>query len=691
MSYGILKVDTITFTDSGIDKSVSISGLVQNPTFSGNITATGTISGNTVQGQTVSGVTVTGTTANFTSGVFTNISGGIYTFTSGVFAAGSAANPSISFTSDPNTGLYSPGADQVAISTNGTGRLFVNADGNVAVGTSSPSTTWGRSIKIEGVSNAAVEITEGTVDTALISAAGSFGIVGTTSNHPFYIRTNGTERLRITSDGKVGLGTSSPSELLTVGGATVNIGLFNSTPGTTVSPSFSTINFYGFSQDANGNIASISAGNSQTNEYGGVLRFSTNTTGATHTERMRIDSSGRVGIGTTSPDERLTLGAASKIKLNRADNATGATIHNGGGLEGLIFNELNAEGCKFQNNGTTVLRIDSLNRVGIGTTSPGSALDIRGDFTFANSESAYNTNYYGVLHSENAGDTGYLQFRGASGLGKAIGVAGFGTETVLFAGSTERARIDSSGRLGLGTSSPAAALDVVGQINSTTGYASNKFGVNNSAIPVTTSTAESFARFKTTGSDFYIGTESSTGGAFFPGSTAYSAVLYNASSTPLHFYTAAVVRATIDSSGNVGIGTTSPSAKLHVATAGNNYIVSHNTTGSTSALLLGAESGSTALYSWTTVGGSTGVPLKFVTGASEAMRLDTSGRLLVGTSSQSGGSLLQVNDDRIRIASSKTPASASDTGTAGEICWDADYIYVCTATDTWKRTAISTW
>ena len=38
-----------------------------------------------------------------------------------------------------------------------------------------------------------------------------------------------------------------------------------------------------------------------------------------------------------------------------------------------------------------------------------------------------------------------------------------------------------------------------------------------------------------------------------------------------------------------------------------------------------------------------------------------------------------------------TPASASATGTAGEVAWDADYIYVCTATDTWKRVAISTW
>jgi hypothetical protein len=38
-----------------------------------------------------------------------------------------------------------------------------------------------------------------------------------------------------------------------------------------------------------------------------------------------------------------------------------------------------------------------------------------------------------------------------------------------------------------------------------------------------------------------------------------------------------------------------------------------------------------------------------------------------------------------------TPASASAAGTAGDIRWDANYIYVCTATDTWKRTAISTW
>jgi len=43
------------------------------------------------------------------------------------------------------------------------------------------------------------------------------------------------------------------------------------------------------------------------------------------------------------------------------------------------------------------------------------------------------------------------------------------------------------------------------------------------------------------------------------------------------------------------------------------------------------------------------------------------------------------------LGASSTPASASATGTTGEIRWDASYIYICTATDTWKRTAIATW
>ena len=52
---------------------------------------------------------------------------------------------------------------------------------------------------------------------------------------------------------------------------------------------------------------------------------------------------------------------------------------------------------------------------------------------------------------------------------------------------------------------------------------------------------------------------------------------------------------------------------------------------------------------------------------------------------------LDVNSDSIRLRTAKTPASASDTGTQGQIAWDENYMYVCTATNTWKRVALATW
>jgi hypothetical protein len=50
-----------------------------------------------------------------------------------------------------------------------------------------------------------------------------------------------------------------------------------------------------------------------------------------------------------------------------------------------------------------------------------------------------------------------------------------------------------------------------------------------------------------------------------------------------------------------------------------------------------------------------------------------------------------ITGNTVNIPVSRTPASAAATGTAGDICWDSSYIYVCVATDTWKRVAISTW
>ena len=138
---------TVTGTTANF---ATVSGTTVTGTTARFITITGgaagftTITGTTVTGTTanfvtVSGTTVTGTTASFTSGIFTSLSGTTHTITSGVFASGTAALPSISFVSDPNTGIYSPGADQVAVATNGSGRLFINSAGQVGIGATSPT------------------------------------------------------------------------------------------------------------------------------------------------------------------------------------------------------------------------------------------------------------------------------------------------------------------------------------------------------------------------------------------------------------------------------------------------------------------------------------------------------------------------------------------------------------------------
>lgn len=50
-----------------------------------------------------------------------------------------------------------------------------------------------------------------------------------------------------------------------------------------------------------------------------------------------------------------------------------------------------------------------------------------------------------------------------------------------------------------------------------------------------------------------------------------------------------------------------------------------------------------------------------------------------------------INGSTLRIMTQRTPASASSDALAGEICYDGNYIYVATATNTWKRCQLNTW
>lgn len=47
--------------------------------------------------------------------------------------------------------------------------------------------------------------------------------------------------------------------------------------------------------------------------------------------------------------------------------------------------------------------------------------------------------------------------------------------------------------------------------------------------------------------------------------------------------------------------------------------------------------------------------------------------------------------DRDKVTLVRAPATTSSAGTPGQLAYDASYIYICTAVDTWKRVAVSTW
>jgi hypothetical protein len=160
----------------------------------------------------------------------------------------------------------------------------------------------------------------------------------------------------------------------------------------------------------------------------------------------------------------------------------------------------------------------------------------------------------------------------------------------------------------------------------------------------------------------------------------------------------------VDANGKIGFGAASTGATFRViGTTGSSIIEANGVDSDGFAdieIKSTGTSGASRLYFSDTAAKSGLVrylhstdSLEFTTNGSvsPALVIDSSGRLLVGTSTDSGGALLQVNGDRVRIATAKTPASATATGTTGEVCWDANYVYVCVATNTWKRSAISTW
>jgi hypothetical protein len=186
-----------------------------------------------------------------------------------------------------------------------------------------------------------------------------------------------------------------------------------------------------------------------------ALILRTGTTFGTDTERMRIDASGRVGIGTAAigTNDKLLIktsvdnSVAQGLVIQRSANTDEGYInYNGGAFQ---FRSTDGDPIVVGQVSNERMRIDSSGNVGIGTASAASSTWSR----FLQIEGVY----AGLVYNSTAGDS---PFKFSTGVDDNVYI--FRDET----NSATRMAIDSSGRVGIGTSSPAYALDVAGDIRS---------------------------------------------------------------------------------------------------------------------------------------------------------------------------------------------------------------------------------
>ena len=306
-----------------------------------------------------------------------------------------------------------------------------------------------------------------------INASTSAGLIQTAdTSGVLQLQTANTTAITVDASQNVGIGTSSPATKLDVYAATGNTTM-QMRIGSGSQASVKAVNSRDSIQIAvDGSAVYVDGGTSS------PMAFYTG--GA---EQMRIDSSGNVGIGTTSPstgtlNRQLTInsGASNLAGIVLQSNATGTAYNNGTYLTTVnatdfsFFNQQNGY-VNFGTNNTERMRIDSSGNVGIGTSSPtNSKLDVAGRGRFLQDAAATTG---AIILRQNSGDTvgGHIQWVDNANANQKGYLAVDTSSNMTFATvGTERVRIDSSGNLLVGTTNTNPVT------NSTVGVRLNNAG-----------------------------------------------------------------------------------------------------------------------------------------------------------------------------------------------------------------------
>lgn len=234
-------------------------------------------------------------------------------------------------TDDADAGeiLYENTSNYMAFTTNGSEKVRIESDGDVGIGTSTPSARLhvdGGELTVTDNVNSIVNLTSGTSGNSIINMGdtsdvdeGKIQYTGATNAMSFH--TNGSERITIESGGDVGIGITNPIRKLHVNGD----GEFRNTAsmGTALYVTGSTA---GSSTLYLGNTTDVFEGWVSYNHPNTRLDF-----GAANSTRMTVDSTGYVGIGTTSPSANLhidsTSGSSIKMDTNYGTDLKIATFY----------------------------------------------------------------------------------------------------------------------------------------------------------------------------------------------------------------------------------------------------------------------------------------------------------------------------------------------------------------------------
>lgn len=447
-----------------------------------------------------------------------------------------------------------------------TERMRITNTGNVGIGTTDPAAYADSAddlvVRSSGDTGITIATTNSTKETNLYFSDGTTGDAGYKGGFQYKheddsLRTlvNGSERMRITSTGNVGIGTTSPAYKLDVRGK-LNCGGSTSTGNYVRVEGSATGNTYDvfYGKRKYPRIRLIDSINGENNEFhiwnlGNQLRFGSNA-GSSDTASFYIKHgnaanaifNGAIGIGTDNPSDLLHIKSTSTDARMILDGHTGSDAElkffEGGSSKFTVGYD--AASTNFVIGTANVdtnqrLVIDSSGNVGIGTTSPGAKLHVNGTVR-VNNEVQFTNDQMRIYRSSN--------------------------DMRLRTGSSDRMTIDSTGNVGIATTSPNAKLQV-GPGTSNGGSGAAMIGGSSTGF------FNALSLVNTTGNSDGRGVRLS-----FHNRNSWSAtgaiqtIQTNSTQAALSFMTystSLTEKMRITSDGKVGIGTTSPSAPLHIS------------------------------------------------------------------------------------------------------------------------------